>query len=445
MFKEIYNNLKKNDINLETKKIIIGFSGGSDSMILILFLLYCRKNYNLILKAVHMNHNERNTASDEENFVKKFCDKHKIELSLYSDKTLLSNTKKEKGFEMAGREARRMVFLKEQKIFNADYIFTGHNLNDAIETMFINIERGTGIRGISSNKLVNGSFVKPLINIEKRRILEYLNKKRVPFIFDETNMDERFTRNRIRHNILPVLERSLNGGLLRFDRFFENVNSVISLFDFIIANEIKTIKNKNTLIIDISKILYYNTKIRKNLLYYILSRELYVDSSMIDSIESMISSKKPNIIIKTKNMFIEKSYNEIKIYKLEFAKTSEEVLLLFDIFSKFNGYIIKLKKEVFEKEMLREKDLFVFPLAAGKIFKVRVLGNSDEFIPFGMNRKKKVSRFLMDNKVGFSERRRIPLLINEKNEILAVGSLRRTNLYKMNKQKGCICYYVRKS
>ncbi|HAV92050.1 TPA: hypothetical protein DCW38_02585, partial [candidate division WOR-3 bacterium] len=276
-------------------------------------------------------------------------------------------------------------------------------------------------------------------------IKDFLIKNKITFIEDETNNNEKFTRNRIRKNIIPVLNASIAGGLGKFKRFFENTDSVLMLFDFLIEDRLNIMKSKNPIILDISKILYYNNKLRKNLLYYILSKNLFVDSSLIESIDRVISSKRPNIIFKEKGMIIEKSYNDLKIEREAGDEFDKEDFLKPGMETLFNGYTLKITKTVFIESLLKKKNVFVFPLSAGRRFKIRTLQTSDSFVPFGMNKEKKVSRFLMDNKISLSERRRVPLILNEKDEILAVGSLRRTGLYRMKKQKGCLCIYVGKN
>jgi tRNA(Ile)-lysidine synthetase-like protein len=176
-----------------------------------------------------------------------------------------------------------------------------------------------------------------------------------------------------------------------------------------------------------------------------LSKNLFVDSSLIESIDRVISSKRPNIIFKEKGMIIEKSYNDLKIEREAGDDFDREDFLQPGMETLFNGYTLKITKTVFIESLLKKKNVFVFPLSAGRRFKIRTLQTSDSFVPFGMNKEKKVSRFLMDNKISLSERRRVPLILNEKDEILAVGSLRRTGLYRMKKQKGCLCIYVGKN
>ncbi|MGE3063150.1 MAG: tRNA lysidine(34) synthetase TilS [bacterium] len=445
MYKAIFDNLLKNNIDIRGKRIVAGVSGGPDSLLLFMFLLDCRKKHKVCFKVLHMNHHERESADYEEKFVKDLCKRHSVEIELFSDDSVDSQVRREKGFEMAARESRRRMFVDEAERFMADFIMTGHNLDDSVETFLINIERGTGIRGIASNRLINKAFVKPLIFLKKAQISDFLDKKRIMYITDETNSDESITRNRIRRRIIPVLDESLKNGINNFTKFFENTIGIVEMFDYIIEHDLHIVRNRNPFILDISKILYYNNKLRKNLLYYILSREFYVDASLIERIDALALSKKPNISFYEKNLSIIKSYDEIRFSREAGSPIEERAALILDREREFNGYTLKIEKTDSPKEKQTGKYCMYFPFEAGKEFHVRVICSKDEFIPFGMAGKKRVSRFLMGMKVPLEERKRIPILVNDREEILAVGSLRRTELYRLNKQKRCYKYYAEKN
>ncbi|MDD3802964.1 MAG: tRNA lysidine(34) synthetase TilS [bacterium] len=394
MYKRVFENLLKNNIDIRGKRIIAGISGGPDSTLLYYFLLYCRKNHSVRFKVIHVNHNERKGAQSEELFVKNMCKKRKVEIALYSDDSVNSEQRRQKGFEMAAREARRKIFLNEARENRADFIMTGHNLDDAVETFFINVERGAGIRGIQSNRLLSRSFMKPLIFLKKSEIREYLDNRRIKYIEDETNADEGITRNRVRRKLMPALESTMKNGIRGFGRMLENTSSVLDLFDFIIEHEISVVRSRNPFILDISKILYYNNKLRKNLLYYIISKDFYVDSALIDRVDSLVLSKKPNLRVAEKNLIIVKSYDEIKIATTDREDAELDAKLVFGEEREFNGYKIRIDKTVVNKGEEKIKSCMLFPFEAGKNFSVRIMKCGDTFIPFGMNSPKRISKFL---------------------------------------------------
>lgn len=445
MFEKICENLLKNGIDISKKRVIAGISGGPDSTLLFNFLLFCRERHHTAFRVVHMNHLERDAADDEERFVRELCKDRSVEGVFLSDDSNAGKMRKDKGFEMAAREARRRIFLEEACRFRADFVMTGHNLDDAVETLLINVERGSGIRGIASNKLKSGIFIKPLIFLRKREISDFLDSRKIGYVTDETNSDESMARNRIRRRVMPVLDGGLKNGIRDFGKLIENTSSVLDAFDWIIEHETKILRSRNPFILDISKFLYYNNKLRKNLLYYIISRDFNVDSALIERIDALMLSKKANIILREKNLKIVKSYDELKLEKsyLIYGDRKEELTAGETLH--FNGYEVKIEKVLIKDCDPASGEYMLFPFEAGETFNVRTPKTNDEFIPFGMKTGKKVARFLMNAKVPLEERRVLPLLVNEREEILAVGLHRRTDMYRINKQKRCYRYYARKS
>lgn len=184
---------------------IIGFSGGADSSAILHYLAKKTKK----LLAVHINHMIRGEeALRDEFFCKNMCKKYGVKfLSYRVDIPLLAEERKQ-GLEETAREERYRIF--NQIISqNGDYkcIVTAHNANDNAETVIFNLSRGSGARGIAGIKPVINNIVRPLIYCSKEEILEYCNKNSISYVNDSTNTDTDYTRNYIRHEIVPMLEK----------------------------------------------------------------------------------------------------------------------------------------------------------------------------------------------------------------------------------------------
>ena len=184
---------------------IIGFSGGADSSAILHYLSKKTKK----LLAVHINHMIRGEeALRDEFFCKNACKKYGVKfLSYRVDVPLLAEERKQ-GLEETAREERYKIFnsiISQNKDYKC--IVTAHNANDNAETVIFNMARGSGTKGISGIKPMINNIVRPLIYCSKEEILEYCSKNSIGYVNDSTNMDTDYTRNYIRHEIVPMLEK----------------------------------------------------------------------------------------------------------------------------------------------------------------------------------------------------------------------------------------------
>lgn len=182
---------------------IIAVSGGADSIA----LLHLFKYMNLRIQALHCNFGLRGEESNmDEQFVKRFCDTYGIPLSVKKFDTRRYASEKGLSIEMAARDLRYAWFREMKKKKKMDYIVVGHHSDDTAETVLINFCRGTGIKGLTGIKPVNGDLLRPLLSCSKTDILNYIENNKLRFRTDSTNNSLEYIRNRIRHQIIPVFK-----------------------------------------------------------------------------------------------------------------------------------------------------------------------------------------------------------------------------------------------
>ena len=211
-----YNLIEKGD------SIVIGLSGGADSVCLALILNELKNEYNLTLKAVHINHCLRSDEADRDmQFCKDFCKVLEIPLVCYKIDVAADAKRQKKGVEEYAREARYNCFLKE---CNDGKIATAHNLDDKAETLIFNIVRGCSTKGISSIPAKRDNIIRPLIGVSRLEIERYLEEKNQPFVTDSTNLTDEYTRNKIRHNVLPILKEINPEFLSAVERLTKNAD-----------------------------------------------------------------------------------------------------------------------------------------------------------------------------------------------------------------------------
>lgn len=197
------HNLRKSPLGGLT---IVGLSGGADSMALLLGLLEVGQP----VEAVHCNFHLRSAESDaDEVFVRELCAQLGVALHCVDFDTLGYARRHKVSIEMAARELRYDYFERVRLERGADTIAVAHHRDDNVETLLLNLVRGSGLRGLCGMRMRNGYVVRPMLNIPRREVERYLTERNQPYRTDSTNVDTRYRRNKVRHELLPLL-RQLN-------------------------------------------------------------------------------------------------------------------------------------------------------------------------------------------------------------------------------------------
>ncbi|MBE6903385.1 MAG: tRNA lysidine(34) synthetase TilS [Ruminococcaceae bacterium] len=189
-----------------TSGIVLGLSGGADSVALFHILKNICKEKNIKLFAAHINHMLRDEAafSDEE-FVKKLCAQENIKLFVLRKDISLLAEQTNQGIEECARNVRYEFFNKILADTNSQKIAVAHNSDDCAETLLFNLTRGAGLKGLRGILPVRDNIIRPLLFVKKEDILNYCNKNNFSFVQDMSNFSLDYTRNKLRHNVLPAL------------------------------------------------------------------------------------------------------------------------------------------------------------------------------------------------------------------------------------------------
>jgi len=201
-----YNLINKND------KILIGVSGGPDSLVLLYLLNSLKKEFKLTLHIAHLDHMLREDSSKDAEFVKKLAQKLKIPLTFAQIK--VKGLAKKGSLEEIARNARLGFLFKVAQDIKASKIALGHNLDDQAETVLMRILRGTGLHGLSGilpkRNLAGFQIIRPLIEIRRKEIEAFLKQRKIRPRLDRSNLEDLYLRNRLRNRLLPLLEKEYN-------------------------------------------------------------------------------------------------------------------------------------------------------------------------------------------------------------------------------------------
>ena len=211
MLKKIEQYVSQWDMLKKEDKVITGVSGGADSICLLFVLLELQKKIPFELIVVHVNHGLRGEAADgDEAYVKELCKKYGITCEVYSENVELIAKNRKQSTEEAGRYVRRDAFQKTMQIHGGTKIALAHHKNDSVETFFMNLARGTGLKGLGGIRPVAGEYIRPLLCLERKEIEAYLEERKIAYREDESNAGDEYTRNRIRNHMIPYMEQEVN-------------------------------------------------------------------------------------------------------------------------------------------------------------------------------------------------------------------------------------------
>lgn len=316
------NTIKNNNLIDENEVIVVGVSGGPDSIT----LLECLKKYKEQLKikkiiVAHINHLIRKDSTEDEQYVESYCKKNNI--AFYAKRIEVERIAQEnkRGTEETGREIRYQFFDEIMEKEQATKIAIAHNMNDNAETVLLNLIRGTGMYGLEGIQPIEyNKFIKPLINCQRKEIEEYCKKHQLNPRIDSTNKENIYTRNKVRNLIIPELEK-INPNLIKtLQRTTEIIKEENSYIEKQVQNQYKKLAhiNKNHIEFDLKEIRKEDIAIQKRMINKAISAlsesQNNVSKVNIDDVIKMIErnvgnktikiNKKIEILIKNKKIFI---------------------------------------------------------------------------------------------------------------------------------------------
>lgn len=275
---KVFETIQKNNLIQKGDKIVIGVSGGPDSMCL-LDILYCLKEkLEIEIFVAHINHKIRKEAEEETKYVQDFCKKLNIPCYVkYEDVCMLAKEQKI-GTEEMGRKVRYNFFQEVAKKVGANKIATAHNSNDNAETVLMNLLRGSGTSGLKGIEIKNNNFIRPLRECERKEIEEYCKQRNLEPKIDKSNLENIYTRNKIRNKLIPYLQKEFNPNIIETlnrlsslakeeDEYFKNI--IQDLYETIKIGEDK---EKALIILDLKKFNELQKVIKSKLLLYTINK-----------------------------------------------------------------------------------------------------------------------------------------------------------------------------
>lgn len=422
---QIRTTLLQNHMIVDSKFVIVGLSGGADSIALVYTLFLLSKEMKFQPVAVHVNHMLRGMASDEdEAFVRQFCQKHKIKCDVFK-KDILAYAKEHKlSLEEAGRKYRHLCFEETSKKYQNSVIATGHHRDDLVETFFINLFRGASSSGLSGMDYVSDlGYIKPFLDVSRADIEAFIQREGLSFRIDQSNFEVDYTRNKIRNELLPYIKENINVSihktichtteLMKLEKDYWVEKSHAMFLQHCHVDEMKMcVMIKKEELNKLSKLEKYH--LIRAMLKKLLGNLNHITYKHVEAVANLNQTgKKLNLARGV----------------LAYLTSSDLILTLSDLsldepHNEFNFKVLSLKAVEYEHNKQKYQSMHSIAVDAQKIcgeLKIRKRTVGDRFIPFGMSRFKKIKDFFIDQKVPQNLKDSIPILCDEEKIIWVCG------------------------
>ncbi len=212
----ILKTIKKYNLIEDGDRLVVAVSGGPDSITLLncLYELKISNKFNFEMVVAHINHGLRENAKIDEEYVLNYCNKIGVKCFVLHANVKEEAEKQKRGLEETGRIVRYDFFDKVQKETNSNKIAIAHNSNDNVETIIMNIIRGSGLSGLKGIEATSGKYIRPLIETSRENIEKYCEEKKLNPRHDESNDENVYTRNKVRNIVIPYIKRELNPNIV---------------------------------------------------------------------------------------------------------------------------------------------------------------------------------------------------------------------------------------
>jgi tRNA(Ile)-lysidine synthase len=406
--------IQKEELLSKEATVIVGLSGGMDSMALLDILTLL--GYRCV--AAHCNFHLRGEESNNDaDFVKRWCKDVGIPLVTIDFDTNEYAFDRKISIEMAARELRYNWFEIMRKEHQAEAIAVAHHRDDLVETVLLNLVRGTGIKGLRGIAPKNRKVIRPLLSVSRDELAQYMAERDIPYVFDSSNNDDYFLRNALRLNVIPLLEKLNPAVKDAIFRTAHNLAQVENVYNAAIRESLENIVQNDK--IDVKALC--KTPSPQSILFELLTPLDFTPSTIIDISESIdaepgkIFLSQSHRVIKDRDYFIIDRLSNNETFEESILIDSQEKELTSPLPLTFSILTMPVTIERNKRYLYADLDLLTFPLTLRKWRK------GDWFIPFGMKGRKKLSDYFTNQKFSLKDKEEVWILLSGEDIVWIVG------------------------
>jgi len=420
--------------------IAAAVSGGVDSMVMLDILLRLRSELPFDLRVIHINHGIRGSESDlDQTLVEEICTQN--QLPFFSEKL--------RGFsgnssEESLREARYAVFEAYLERIAGGKIATAHHLDDRMETFFMRLARGSGVKGLRSIPVRRGPYIRPLLFLRREEIHGYAERHHIPYRVDSTNKDRTKLRNNIRETLTPVLLDVFGKDFYRgFTKSLQDLDEIYAIYEDenrkLFSEMIE--KEENRLKFRPAQYKSLPTRQRRHLLEYCISYFYPLNFGFAETyfkeFDKFTEKAQTGAVFHFDyNIRVFKERDHIVFHQDETAQFKPLQLSAPDSVTENRVFKFSIKRLAGRPTTLKKENPFIEIICGDRLFfplQIRGWQEGDWFYPLGMNKKQKLSDFFINQKIERLDKKHIPLLVN-RDEIVWVAGLRLDHRYRVQKE-----------
>ncbi len=411
-------------------KILAALSGGMDSVLLVHLLKAAGYTFGI----AHCNFKLRAAEADaDRDFCRLLAEQLQVPFHTISFDTQAHAEEQKISIQMAARELRYQWFEQIHQQHQYNTVALAHHQNDTIETILLNLTRGTGIAGLHGILPKNGPWVRPLLFLNRQQIADLVSQNELPYREDSSNASTKYARNKIRHEIIPKL-KELNPNLENtFERNLSHFRELEQLLQLQMQVVKQTLVNRQNDEIHIDKTGILQLQPQRLLLGELLKEYGFNDTVLDDVISALpkhagrvFESNAYRLLLDRDKLIIspKKDFTAPPIY----INQDDEEVFYADVAFRISRTLTPFMTEPNHTIAAVDEDSLIYPLT------IRHWQEGDYFMPLGMSSRKKLSNFFINQKVPRHQKMQIPILVNGNDDVIWVAGYRLDNRYKLTPQ-----------
>lgn len=410
----IANYIEQESLANHNETLIIGLSGGADSVALLLILH--ELGYNCV--GAHCNFHLRDEESNRDQaFVERLCKTYNIPLYIEHFNTKEYASQQRISIEMAARDLRYAWFNRLLDENKGDKVAIAHHRDDNIETLILNLARGTGLKGLTGIQPLNGKIIRPLLCISRDDIESYLGSLKQSYVTDSTNLEDEFARNKVRIHIIPALEEINSACKNNIQNTIGYLNEIQVIYNKAIEEAINRVRIDNEVDIELLK-----GELSPKTILYEICYPIGFNSTQVEELFKALDSRETKIFYSASHEVIV-NRDKLTILKKDDSERFKQMppQLIIEYKDVDKNFRIPKDKCIacFDAQNINEDDLQLCKWNQG-----------DYFVPFGMTGRKNLSDFFTDNKYSVLEKES-QWLLKHKSDIIWVVGKRSDNRYRI--------------
>ena len=420
--------IAENQLFSQQSRVLLALSGGKDSVL----LAYLLKAGNYTFGIAHCNFQLRGSESDgDEQFCRQLAEKLQVPFNVSCFDTLNYAKTHQISIQMAARNLRYSWFEQVRQQQGYDVIAVAHHQNDAIETILLNLVRGTGIAGLHGILPVNGRVVRPMLGFTREQIDELVSRHQLAYREDSSNASVKYARNKLRHQVIPQL-KELNPDLEHtFQRNLQHFKDLETLLQYQLAQVQPLVWGRVNGVAALSVQAIGQLPVPRLLLPELLRPYGFNRTTVEDLLSALTRHPGRRFISLTHQLTLDRDWVLLEPLR---ADIDQVIIEAGTACVNYNGRRLNILQQT-QSEIIRHKNVAVIDAALLQYpLVLRPWQQGDWFYPLGMQGRKKLSDFFISQKIPLSLKRRIPILVNGNGEVIWIGGYRADNRYKVTAQ-----------